>query len=111
MAHRNAASVLPEPVGAITSAFSPRAMASHARACTAVGAPNVSANHVRTGSENDAIASNHGRLAQCSGEPRARGLGEHPERGRFLSRSHKSPASSKGARAAFSTSLRAASCW
>ncbi len=52
-----------------------------------------------------------GRLAQCSGEPRARGLGEHPERGRFPRRAHKSPASSKGARAAFSTSLRAASCW
>ncbi len=66
MAHRNAASVLPEPVGAITSVFSPRAMAFQARACTAVGAPNVSANHVRTGSENDAIASNHAKRSPSS---------------------------------------------
>ncbi len=57
IAHRNAASVLPEPVGAITSAFSPRAMASHASPCTAVGAPKASANHRRTGSENEAMAS------------------------------------------------------
>ena len=35
-------SVLPEPVGAITSVFSPRAMAFQARACTAVGAPTGS---------------------------------------------------------------------
>ena len=44
IAHRNAANVLPEPVGAITSAFSPRAIACHASACTAVGAPKASAN-------------------------------------------------------------------
>ena len=52
MAHRNAASVLPEPVGAITSAFSPRAMASHARACTSVGSPSAAANQARVASEN-----------------------------------------------------------
>ena len=57
IAHRNAASVLPEPVGAITNAFSPRAMAFHASPCTAVGAPKASANQWRTGSENEAMAS------------------------------------------------------
>ena len=66
MAHRNAASVLPEPVGAITSVFSPRAMAFQARACTAVDAPNVSANPVRPGSENDALALFHHGLLFCS---------------------------------------------
>ena len=37
MADRNAASVLPEPVGAMTSAFSPRPIAVQARSCTVVG--------------------------------------------------------------------------
>ena len=37
MAHRNAASVLPEPVGAMTSVLSPSAMADQASACAAVG--------------------------------------------------------------------------
>ncbi|CVH79236.1 hypothetical protein BN3658_01840 [Coriobacteriaceae bacterium CHKCI002] len=52
MANRNAASVLPEPVGAMTSASSPSAMASHARSCTGVGpSANASRNHPRTASE------------------------------------------------------------
>ena len=37
MADRKAASVLPEPVGAMTSAFSPRSMAAQARSWTGVG--------------------------------------------------------------------------
>ena len=47
MAHRNAASVLPDPVGAMTRVFFPPAMASHASACAAVGAANVPVNHSR----------------------------------------------------------------
>ena len=47
MAHRNAASVLPEPVGAMTRVLSPSAMAAQAWACAAVGAAKVPANHSR----------------------------------------------------------------
>ena len=47
MAHRNAASVLPDPVGAMTSVLSPSAMADHASACAAVGAAKVPVNHSR----------------------------------------------------------------
>ncbi len=57
MAKRKAASVLPEPVGAMTSALSPRAMACHASACTGVGASKARANHSRTGAENSIRAS------------------------------------------------------
>ncbi len=45
---RNAARVLPLPVGARTSVDSPRAMAGHPRACAGVGSPNASRNHVMT---------------------------------------------------------------
>ena len=44
IAHRNAASVFPDPVGAITSVFSPRPMAAHASACAGVGPANASPN-------------------------------------------------------------------
>src|ERR1700758_5351281 len=47
MAHRNAASVLPEPVGAITSVLLPSAMADQASACAGVGAAKVPVNHSR----------------------------------------------------------------
>jgi hypothetical protein len=49
MAARNAASVLPEPVGAAINACSPLAMAGHASSCAGV-APfgNVEANHACT---------------------------------------------------------------
>jgi hypothetical protein len=46
-AHRKAASVFPEPVGAHTSTCSPRAIAGHACACAGVGAANASSNHAR----------------------------------------------------------------
>ena len=53
MANRNAARVLPEPVGATTSTFSPCPMASQARRCTGVGpAANAARNHARTTGEN-----------------------------------------------------------
>ena len=42
-ASRNAASVLPDPVGAASSTFSPRRMAGQARAWAPVAGPSVSA--------------------------------------------------------------------
>lgn len=52
MPHRNAVSVLPEPVGARISVWSPDAIAGHPCSCAAVGAGNEASNHARTGSEN-----------------------------------------------------------
>ena len=52
IAHRNAASVLPDPVGAHNSVCSPRAMGPQAAVCAAVGSGNDVENHARTGSEN-----------------------------------------------------------
>ncbi len=45
---RNAASVLPEPVGAVTSTSRPSAMSGHAWVCAGVGAPKRRANQVST---------------------------------------------------------------
>ena len=44
MAERNAASVLPDPVGATTSVFSPRPIASQAPACAGVGSAKLALN-------------------------------------------------------------------
>ena len=44
-AHRNAASVLPDPVGAMTRVLSPPAMEAHAPTCAAVGSVNAPVNH------------------------------------------------------------------
>ena len=49
MAQRNADSVLPEPVGATTSACWPREIASHAPSCAGVGSAKAASNHVRVG--------------------------------------------------------------
>ncbi len=46
-AHRNAASVLPDPVGATTRVLFPSAMAAQASACAVVGAAKVLVNHSR----------------------------------------------------------------
>ncbi len=54
MAHRNAASVLPEPVGAMTRVLSPSAMADQACACAAVGSAKVPVNHSRVSALNRA---------------------------------------------------------
>ena len=45
MLHENALSVLPDPVGATTSACLPCAIASQAPACAGVGSANAAANH------------------------------------------------------------------
>jgi hypothetical protein len=50
-AARNAASVLPDPVGATTSTSEPSAMAVHAPACAAVGSRNAPRNHARVAGE------------------------------------------------------------
>ena len=52
MPHRNAASVLPDPVGARIRLWLPPAMAGQPWAWAAVGSPKVVRNHSRTGSEN-----------------------------------------------------------
>ncbi len=57
MAHKNAARVLPDPVGAMTSAFSPAETASHAPRWAAVGAAKTSRNHVAVAGENAASGS------------------------------------------------------
>ena len=56
-ADRNAARVLPDPVGAMTSAFCPDEMACHAPACAAVGSANTSANQVAVAGLNAASGS------------------------------------------------------
>lgn len=48
MAHKNAASVLPLPVGARISVDSPRAIAGQPFACGGVGAANDARNHSAT---------------------------------------------------------------
>jgi hypothetical protein len=50
-AHKKAASVLPDPVGAMTSAFSPAEMACHAPICAAVGRAKTSRNQVAVAGE------------------------------------------------------------
>jgi hypothetical protein len=47
-AHRNAASVLPEPVGAQISVERPAAISAQPRDCARVGAAKLSPNHSRT---------------------------------------------------------------
>ena len=48
MHQRNAASVLPEPVGALIRTFSPVAIAGQACTCAGVGSAKASANQSRT---------------------------------------------------------------
>ena len=54
IAHRNAASVLPDPVGASTSVCSPFAIAFQPFDCAGVGASNDASNHSRTAGEKGA---------------------------------------------------------
>jgi hypothetical protein len=66
IAHKNAESVLPEPVGAMTNVSSPLLMARHACACAWVGAANAPSNHARVAGENPSRA-----LALLTGDPDA----------------------------------------
>src|SRR5215471_17681427 len=56
-AHRNAARVLPDPVGAITRVLSPPAMDDHPPACAGVGSVNAPVNHSRVSGLNPASGS------------------------------------------------------
>lgn len=51
-AHKKAARVFPDPVGATTNAFSPAEMADQAAICTGVGWANTSRNQVAMWGEN-----------------------------------------------------------
>src|SRR5271169_1671634 len=53
MADRNAANVLPDPVGAATKTCSPAASAGQARTCASVGASKVRENHAATAGWNE----------------------------------------------------------
>ena len=55
-AHRNAASVLPEPVGATTSACRPACAAAHAPSCAGVGAAKAPRNQSRVAGEKPSSA-------------------------------------------------------
>ena len=57
IAHKNAASVLPDPVGATTSVSSPLPMACQAPACACVGSANAPSNQARVAGENPSSAS------------------------------------------------------
>src|SRR5712691_4597972 len=54
IAARNAARVLPEPVGASTRTLSPSAIAGQASSCARVGVWNVASNHARVAGLKDA---------------------------------------------------------
>src|SRR5262245_22641434 len=77
MAHRKAASVLPDPVGAETSACRPDPIASQAPVCAAVGAANAEANQDRVAGEKRAstgcsvatTTEEHDQPAQASPHP------------------------------------------
>src|SRR5450631_2758853 len=56
-AHRNADSVLPEPVGATTSVWAPELMASQAPICASVGSAKLPLNHSLVAGENRASTS------------------------------------------------------
>ena len=92
IAHRNAASVLPDPVGARIRVWSPSAMAFQPWDCAGVGWSNEDSNHPRTAAENGgALTRTPYRLA-CDGRGRgpAAGVGfalDAPHRSAPLPRS------------------------
>ena len=57
IAHRNAVSVLPVPVGADMSTFPPRAIAAQPSRCTGVGMPILRVNQLRQAGENSSSIS------------------------------------------------------
>src|SRR5688572_22576858 len=73
MAHRKAASVLPEPVGARTRVCSPRLIAGQPWAWGGVASGKLLVNHSATAGVNVAAASNPGGAAVLAGRRRAMG--------------------------------------
>ena len=70
IAHRNAASVLPDPVGARISVWSPRAMAAQPSRWAGVGSSNVASNHARTaGEKTSSVTGTPYPQSRTSGEP------------------------------------------
>src|SRR3954452_5233991 len=67
MPHRNAARVLPDPVGARISVWSPAAIAGQPCACAGVGSGNELSNQARTAGENRSNATRqlYGRSVTC----------------------------------------------
>jgi len=73
-AHRNAARVLPEPVGATTSVSWPETIEDHAARWAAVGSANASRNHVEASGENEVRGSAlTGSILSAACDTRARG--------------------------------------
>src|SRR5271167_3629129 len=68
MAERNAAKVLPEPVGAATKTCRPAKSAGHAATCASVGAAKVRENHAATAGWNE-LSTLTGKLG-LQGKPR-----------------------------------------
>src|SRR3990172_10265855 len=63
---RNAARVLPDPVGAWMSVWAPVAIASHPRSCAAVGAANDVSNHDRVAGVKRSRADMGGGYRACT---------------------------------------------
>src|SRR5580698_4888460 len=98
MADRNAAKVLPDPVGAATRTCSPAASAGHARTCASVGASKVRENHAATAGWNELSTlmnfSRRGPLIVSGRDavPPQGGLGFHGTCGTWRDRSDRCPA-------------------
>ena len=80
-AQRNAASVLPEPVGAITSVFSPLPMAAQAWTCASVGAAKAAVNQSRVTALNPSMGSRPGGADMPSILPAGTDRIDRPARG------------------------------
>src|SRR3954451_3463549 len=91
-AHRNAASVLPEPVGADSSTFSPRAIAGQAWSCASVGRSKARRNQSRTCGVNEASGSVFMAPRQSVGPGGSRQLLHPSERTGTLAAMSSSPA-------------------
>src|SRR5436190_7987481 len=83
MAERNAARVLPEPVGAATSTCRPALMAGHACACASVGRGKRSLNQRSTEGWNAGIGLIRTRAQKSDIAPRARRSGWTSSLSRF----------------------------
>ena len=76
---RNAASVLPDPVGARMSVDSPRTIAGHPARCASVAPAKTDWNHRRTGGSNRFSGSRDGGTSRYYSPPLCRGTIEREE--------------------------------
>src|SRR4051812_11648512 len=70
MPQRNAARVLPDPVGARISVWSPAAIGGQPWSWASVGAAKLDSNHARTGAENRSSGTRYTIRGGCDTEPR-----------------------------------------